>query len=391
MRISALSSKLVICLLCLTLLPIAAQANSVTVGCPGGTPGMFTTITAALASLPSAGPNQISVSGVCSENVVFFGRTDLSIIGNPTATVQPGNANGHILAISNSQRVGIQNITFTGARGIIVNNSSEVDIDGVTVQNSAGIGFTSIDSLVHLSNSTVQGSTRSGIVVGGGTFYVDGGVTSTNNGRIGIAILTGHLVLNGGDGVTPGTENVISSNGTAGVEVASSAEADISADNRIINNGGKWALLVLNGSSIAMSDGTINNNVGLGVHCGGTSHCEFGGNTKIDSNGAGGIEIVEHSDASFDGGLDISNNTGNGVLVDQSSSLTSLGGNTINGNKDDGILLNNLSVLKFVAIDTITGNTNDSLECANGSLVIGNISTLKKTTCGLAHQSKPVN
>lgn len=106
------------------------------------------------------------------------------------------------------------------------------------------------------------------------------------------------------------------------------------------------------------------------VHCGGTSHCEFAGNTQIDGNGAGGIEIVEHSDASLDGGLDISGNTGNGVLVDQSSSLTSLGGNTI---------------------DTITGNTNDSLECANGSLVIGDISALKKKDCGTAFQSKPVN
>ena len=75
-----------------------------------------------------------------------------------------------------------------------------------------------------------------------------------------------------------------------------------------------------------MGDGTISNNTGLGVHCGGTSHCEFAGNIHINGNGKGGIEIVEHSDASLDGGLDISTNTGTGVLVDQSSSLTSLGG-----------------------------------------------------------------
>ncbi len=392
MKVFISTPRLLAGALSLVLLPIAARATDVVVDCSGATPGAFTTINAALASLPAAGPNTVSVVGTCQENVVFFGRTDLTIFGNPTATVQPGNANGHLLAINNSQRINIQGITFNGGRGIIVDENSSVSLDTITVQNSTAIGFTSLDSLVHLSNSTIQNSTRSGISISSGSFYVDGGDTITGNGRVGIAELSGHLTMNGGDGVTPGTQNIVSNNGLSGVEVASSGEADINADNRILNNGGQWALLVLNGSSVLVTGGTINSNTGLGVHCGGTSHCEFGGgNTKIDSNGAGGIEVVEHSDASIDGTVDISGNTGNGVLVDQSSSLTSLGGNTINNNTDDGILLNNLSALKFVAIDTVTGNTNESLECGNGSLVIGDISTLKKKKCGAAFQSQPVN
>lgn len=324
---------------------------------------------------------------------MFIGRSDLIIFGNPTATVVPGNANGHLLAINSSTRIGIQNLTFDGGKGVIVDENSKVDFTSITVQNSTGIGITSLDSQVHIADSTIQNSTRSGISVGGGAFYIDSdvtGTTVTGNGRSGVAVLTGHLILNGGDGVTPGTQNVFSNNGLSGVEVASTGEADIAGDNRIINNHGQWALLVLNGSSVLMTEGTINGNSGLGVHCGGTSHCEFGGDgTQIDSNGAGGIEVVEHSDASLDGGIDISGNTGNGVLVDQSSSLTSLGGNTINNNSADGILLNNLSALKFAgAVDTITGNTKHSLECANGSLEIGDISTLTKKKCGAAFQSQ---
>lgn len=394
MKLRVLAFKFLAGSLCLGLLSGAALGQAV-VDCSGGTPGAFTSINAALASLPAAGPNSVSVVGTCHENVVFVGRSDLTIFGNPTATVVPGNANGHLLAINSSTRIGIQNITFDGGRGVIVDENSKVDFTSITVQNSAGIGITSLDSQVHIADSTVQNSVRSGISIGGGAFYIDSDVTGTsviNNGRSGVAVLTGHLILNGGDGVTPGTQNVFSNNGLSGVEVASTGEADISGDNRILNNHGQFALLVLNGSSVLMTEGTINSNSGLGVHCGGTSHCEFGGNTQIDSNGTGGIEVVEHSDASLDGGLDISGNTGNGVLVDQSSSLTSLGGNTINNNSDDGILLNNLSALKFTAaVDTITGNTNDSLECANGSLVIGNISTLKKKKCGPAFQSQPVN
>lgn len=382
--------KLLIGVLFMAILPAAFGADAV-VDCSGATPPpAFTSITAALASLPAAGPNSISVTGTCHENVVFIGRTDLIIFGNPTATVTPGNANGHLLVISSSTRIGIQNIIFDGGKGIIVDENSKVDFDTITVQNSTGIGITSLDSQVHLANSIIQNSTRSGISISGGAFYVDSdvtGTTVTGNGRVGVAVLTGHLILNGGDGVTPGTQNVFSNNGLSGVEVASTGEADIAGDNRITNNHGQWALLVLNGSSVLMTDGLINGNTGLGVHCGGTSHCEFGGNTQIDSNGTGGIEVVEHSDASLDGGLDISSNTGNGVFVDQSSSLTSLGGNTINNNTKDGILLDDLSALKFVAIDTITGNTSFSLECQNNSLVIGNISSLTNANCGNSFQS----
>jgi Right handed beta helix region len=375
----------------LLLLSNAVFADSAVVDCTGATPGAFTTITAALASLPATGPNSISVSGTCTENVVISGRTGLSIFGNPSATVHAANANGHVLAIFSSQNVGVSNnVVFDGGRGISIASSPLVEFDAITVQNSGGIGITSIDSLVHLSNSTIKSSVRTGISVGGGTFYLDSGVTVTNNGRTGVAVLTGHLILNGGDG-TPGTENVVSNNANVGLEVASTGEADISGDNRITGNGGKWGMLVLNGSGVLMTDGTISSNTGLGVHCGGTSHCEFGGNTHINSNGAGGIEVVEHSDASLDGSNDISGNTGAGVLVDQSSSLTSLGGNTINNNTDDGVIINTLSVVKFAATDTITGNGKLALECNNGSLVSGDISTYKPKKCGTAFQATPIN
>src|SRR5215467_6203210 len=387
------SKILLACLL--VLLPSSlAFAAGATVDCTGATPGAFTSITAALASLPATGPNSISVTGTCHENVVIFNRTDLTIFGNPTATVVPGNANGHLLAIFSSQRIGIQNITFDGGRGAFINDNSRVDLTNITIQNSGGIGLTSIDSLVHIADSTVKNSTRSGISIGGGTFYVDSDVTGTTvtaNGRSGISVLTGHLILNGGDEVTPGTENVISNNTGVGVAVANSAEADISGDNRIIGNQGPFGLEVIHTSTVIMTDGLIQSNAGIGVHCGETSHCEWDGITKIDNNLKGGIEITDHSDAYIDGGIDISGNTGNGVLIDLSSTFNSLGGNTINNNTGDGILLNTLSTLKFAANDTITGNGNLALECNNNSMVSGDISTYKPKKCGAASQASPID
>jgi hypothetical protein len=385
--------RFVVCLGMLLLSSGLMFAAGAVVDCSGATPGAFTSIGAALASLPAAGPNSISVVGTCHENVVIFGRTELTIFGNPTATVVPGNANGRLLLIFASQRVGIQNLTFDGGRGVAVNDNSRVDFDNVTVQNSTGVGITSLDSLVHLAESTVKNSTRSGISINGGTFYVDSnvtGVTVTGNGRSGISIGTGHLILNGGDGVTPGTENVFSNNGGVGVAVFNSAEADINSDNRITGNQGAFGLEVVHTSTILMSDGTISSNAGIGVHCGESSHCEWSGATKIDSNGKGGIEITDHSDAYIDGGIDISGNMGTGILVDLSSLLNSLGGNTINNNTGDGIVVNTLSVLKFAANDTITGNGDLALECDNGSLVSGDVSTYKPKKCGPAFQAHPI-
>jgi len=372
-----------------------AFADGAVVDCSGATPGAFTSITAALASLPAAGPNSISVTGTCHENVVMFGRTDLTIFGNPSATVVPGNVNGHLLSINASQRIGIQNLTFDGGRGALVNDNSRVDFTSVTIQNSQGIGLTSIDSLVHIADSTIKNSTRSGISIGGGTFYVDSDVTGTTvtaNGRSGISVLTGHLILNGGDEVTPGTENVISNNTGVGVAVANSSEADISGDNRIIGNQGAFGLEVIHTSTVIMTDGTISSNAGIGVHCGETSHCEWAGITTIDNNLKGGIEITDHSDAYIDGGIDISNNTGVGVLVDLSSLFNSLGGNTINNNTADAVVLNTLSVLKFAANDTITPSAgNLALNCNNGSLVVGDVSSYKPKKCGNAFQAGPIH
>src|ERR1051326_1091238 len=240
-----------------------AFAGNVVVDCTGATPGAFTTITAALASLPATGPNGIAVSGTCTENVVIVGRTDLAIFGNPSATIQAANPNGRVLSIFNSQRVGVSNnITLDGGRGLAIISTPLAEFDTITVQNSGGIGVTSIDSLVHLSNATIQASVRSGITIGGGTFYLDGGVTVTNNGRVGVAVSTGHLIMNGGDGGTAGTENGGRNNTGVGVAVANSAEADISADNRITGNQGAFGLEAIHTSTAIMSAGMTQSNAG---------------------------------------------------------------------------------------------------------------------------------
>jgi Right handed beta helix region len=379
----------------LLLLSNLAFAGSATVDCSGATPGAFTTITAALASLPTAGPNSISVTGNCTENVNIISRTQLNIFSAPgTASVTAANPNARILLILGSQQVFIDGINFNGGRGVLVNNSTDVQLGDGTFQNSSLQGISTFNSTFDIFNATVQNALRSGIASTGGTVGIDGGVTISHNGRAGVSMITGHLIISGGDG-TPGTENVISNNGSVGVSVANSSEVDIAGDNRILSNG-TTGLQVIHTSTAIVSDSTINGNQGVGVHIGETSHGEFsamsitsngaaagggGGGIESGSGAAGGIEVVENSDMFIDGSVDVSNNLASGIFVSESSVLSSLGGNTVNNNDGDGYLVEALAVVHFFGADTATGNTKAPLECDTTSLLLGDKAGLGGTKC----------
>jgi hypothetical protein len=388
--------KCLIGALCSLLLPIAAYANNAVVDCSGATPGAFTTITAALATLPKTGPNFISVSGgPCTDNVLVRGFSDLFITSSgPSVTINPADPNRRLLNIFESQNVVVEGpFVFNGGLGIVVNRNSIAQFDSITIQNSTLQGLRSIDSIVDISNSTISNSTRSGISSTGGSMSVDGGVTVTGGAASGIVMLTGHLTLIGGDG-TPGTENVISNNAAVGLVLSSTAEADISGDNRIDNNK-LTGVQALHTSSLFMSGGEILNNVGVGVHVGETSHGEFD-TVKINGNGsginssnlelgsgeAGGMEVVENSDLFIDGAMDVSGNSSNGIFADESSVLSSLGGNTVNNNGGDGFLIEDLAIAHFFGKDTATGNGSFSLQCDDTSLVEGDTSGFAHVHCG---------
>jgi hypothetical protein len=382
--------------ICSLLLPIAAHANNAVVDCSGVTPGAFTTITAALASLPKTGPNFVTVSGgPCTDNVVVRGFSQLFISSaGPSVTINPADPNRRLLNIFGSQNVNIEGpFVFNGGLGIVVNQNSIAQFDSITIQNSTLQGIRSLNSTVDISNSTITNSTRSGIAATGGNMNVDGGVTITGGAASGLFMLTGHLTLIGGDG-TPGTENVISNNAAVGLVLSSTAEADISGDNRIDNNK-LTGVQAVHTSSLFMSGGEILNNLGVGVHIGETSHGEFD-TVKINGNGsaitsnnlelgsgeAGGMEVVENSDLFIDGAMDVSGNSSNGIFVDESSVLSSLGGNTVNNNGGDGFLVEDLAIAHFFGKDTATGNAKFSLQCDDTSLVEGDTSGFTHVRCG---------
>src|SRR5258708_9398040 len=191
---------IVICVL--GLLSVPEYATPAVVDCPGPTPGAFPTINAAITSLPPIGPNTVTfTAGPCTGPILVFRYTDLGIFAGAPVTVQAAVPTQRVMSIFDSHNVGISGpFTFDGGRGAGIQKYSTVDIDGLTIQNSGGLGLTSLDSSVHISNSVIKNSVRSGVSVNGGIFSVDSGGASTGNGRTGISAGTAHLTLNGGDG-----------------------------------------------------------------------------------------------------------------------------------------------------------------------------------------------
>src|SRR5262249_25843683 len=137
------------------------------------------------------------VSGTCLENgVTIQHRNDLTFVGNPTATIQTSQPDFPVVNISSSTGISFgSSFVFSGGQGLGIVNSLSVHLSGITVQNSSVFGITSSNSVVDLSNSSITANTRTGIVVTGGSFTVGGGVTVSNNGRLGISASTAHLSL----------------------------------------------------------------------------------------------------------------------------------------------------------------------------------------------------
>jgi len=275
---------------------------------------------------------------------------------------------------------------MNGGTGVLVSNSYPVEFSDVAIQNSSTFGINSVNSQVQVVSGSISSNTRSGVVTSGGTMELDG-VTISNNGRLGVSSATTHLIMTDGNGLP----TIVSNNGMAGVQLSSSSQGDFTDLQITGNAGNNFGLQAFTNTAVVMQGGSVSGNTGIGVNCVAMAHCEFF-QTQINGNSGGGIQISTHSDLALDGAVQISGNGGAGVLIDQASVFGSSGGNTISNNTGDAFIVNALSALNFVAPDSITATAgNLALNCNNGSLVTGDISTYKPKKCGTAFQAVPIH
>jgi len=378
MNSSSIRKTVVLLPLLLLVCLSAASATDVTVGCPGGIGGQFSSITDALNFLDQFGPHTIMVSGTCTENVIIQRRNGIAIYAAPgqNATVaNAANPPSFVIQTFGAHQISLSGLTVQGGSdGILVNGDSEAQIADCTFQNNSVDGFAMQGgSIGDIENSIFQNNGGSGIDVGanatltlstyrdqriqisnnhGGGITMDGSflqinfgtVTIENNGGPGLVASGGRLLIFGGNLPTNG--NIYQGN-VDGIDIFNGATALFFGQNFVRNNGAVG--MQIDGSTAdfiggTLPDGTpdgtvIEGHSLVGVNVTGSSEVSFAGAHKIQNNGSAGGNPdflsglrVSRSSTTTGGGMSIVNNVGPGILVDFKGGIEILPRVSITGN-----------------------------------------------------------
>lgn len=414
-----------VAILLLFALPSIGRAANVQVVCPGGGPGAYSSITAALSTLDPHGPNTITVSGTCVENIFINNHERLFIQSAPgqTATITAADASGIVLQTFQSTGILISGLVFQGgSTGVLLNQGSNVTIVNCTMQQNSGDGLgMQMASTLVMENSTLQDNQGNGMSVGVGSnatmatnpnerirvlrnggdgIDVDGSFFQVNFGTLdvennaGAAIFQtgGRLLIFGGQGVGGG--NLFLGNGE-GIDIFQAGSAQFFGKNTIRNNG-DVGLQVL-GSSVMFNgrilpDGTLNATVieghaTVGVNIVRLGELTMNGPHQIRNNGAatadptlrGGIRMIRGS-LTLNNGVQVSNNVGPGIRADQNTG-TSVTNITVSNNSEEGVKVGRQSVAGFFPPFAIVGNPVASISCDTTSLVFGDLTGITGISC----------
>jgi hypothetical protein len=374
------------------LLPVIAHASNVAVNCPGAS------LNTAVAALPP-GPNTITVTGTCNENVSISDVRSLTIIGGAggATIVQPQDSN--TFDILRSQNITLQNLEIVGVpgstldsagAGVNVSEASDVHIIGCDIHDNEGGGVVDTNnSVLTLRNTNIRNNTpQDGLdVINSSTADVIL-TTIQNNGCAGLVACTNLLGFGGGVGVFVARNSVasfrrntvIQNNGDIGIvaRLLSTVGLDFSPPN---------TLTTVQGHNI----------IGIIVQEG--AHLQVNGIALIQGNGGGcppespipcgGIFGTGNATLEFNGFGTVSGNHGAGITLQQGTNAHLGGGVTVSNNSGDGVDIRSISIGDFTPIpgsgsniNTITGNGAASVSCDGRSLAIGNLSGFPNVKCG---------
>jgi hypothetical protein len=243
---------------CLLILLSSGRAADVQVVCPGGGPGAYPSITAALSVLNPDDANTITVSGTC---------------------VNAANPSGIVLQTFQSTGILLAGLVFQGGSfGVLLNQGSNVTIANCTMQQNSGDGLH-----MQMASTLVMDSTLQDNQVHGMSVDVGSNATMATNPNERIRVLR-----NGGDGIEVDGSYFQVNFGTLDVE----------------NNGGA-AILQNGGRLLIFGDGVSGGNLfqgnGEGIDIFNAASARFFGRNVIRGNGDVGLQVLGSS-ALFDGG-----------------------------------------------------------------------------------------
>lgn len=249
---------------------VYAQATDLKVNCNGA--GALSTINGALKLLNLQGPNTLTVSGSCHENVNIQSFDRLTLQAAPGASINDASGGTiDVITIVDSQRITIQGFTITGGGDevIICLGHSFCRFNGNTIQASASTGVSVSRSSAEFSGNVIQ-----------------------NNPDWGLDIREAGQVLMFGDKIQgSGAEGVRLEDGSYLLTISTTVQ----------NNGGSGIRLI-DHATLRSQDSTITRNGGSGVSLEGASAARFAGPTGnvITGNSGNGVSINDLSFANFE-------------------------------------------------------------------------------------------
>jgi hypothetical protein len=305
--------KLLFALPVILLLTLVSEGANLSVDCSKGG-----TISAAIAKISvhsPLGPNLITVTGACHENVSIVSLDNLTLQASK-AGASISDASGGTLDtvyIQDAQRFAMNGFTINGSvdcvdnavcrtQGNTIQNSqtgdgmrysrSHGDSESDVIQNNNGEGVLVVnDSRVLLIDDTVQNNSDNGALVQHAAFLQFGNnlttTTITNNGNNGVLardhgtvrLSVANITGNGNDGVrlledavirmdfAGPTVNSISNNGNSGVHVGDQSFAFFPGDGSVVVTGNLSGTDVLCTGQFSATRGALTN---IG---GGTTNC----------------------------------------------------------------------------------------------------------------------
>ena len=379
-------------------------AHGLSVDCSGATPGAFTSIGAAIASVPTVSNQTILVKGTCVERVALMDVKNVQIEGSPSATLLH---DGHptdfpIVRLSRAEQVWIRNLTIGAAPSTsapytpVQLNDTQLEISGCTISGGSALASGGVwvqgRSRVTIRSSTIQDSSPSGIRIDSGQVSI--GESSIPSTPTIIQRNTAGIRLSGNSQVTLWGNTVIRQNGSGVISNGAHVFLCCTPGLQVTGNTSTGIAINLGGTLQANSVATFENNGFAGVRLlSGSAILNTGqifrGNGQAGNSSSGAIVATGNSHIELFN-AEITDNQAHGLLLEEGSTARLLN-NTIRNNKGNGVRVIAMSAARLYAPHDVTGNAGD-LFCAPNSFARGDDTGFGKSFCpGFDRSPEPVN
>ena len=242
----------------------SVQAMNVSVNCDKK--GTITKALKLLASANPLGPNKVTVSGGCNENLVIQSMDRLTLT----------TANGASITDSSGGSLAV----------VDIEDSHSVTLQGFTINGGSGGVLCNTTSVCYLTGNTIQDGGGTGVGVGGGSrAFLESNVIQ--NGGFGSTVSNGSQMFSSND--------VFQGNRVSGIALGSGVYFEAS-NSSFLNNG---VGILAAASNLLLHGGTVSGNAGNGMTLLGGSIVVFRDGATITGNGGNGVHLEDASFAGF--------------------------------------------------------------------------------------------